>query len=130
MPLLDLESEPLKMHHSPLLPPCLKTKSWYPCHRVKLSLISISHCLDQDTATPPKLPSSAFDFVHAQIPLSLFTSHAQKLAEEKLTDSPSSFIFSKMLSFDFCTLKRKKNTCKAGLNPNGIDFCLNCFAFK
>lgn len=100
------------MHHSPLTL-CPKTKSWCPCQRVKLTLISTSHCLDQDTSIPPKSASPTFDFVHTQISLFLFTWHAQKLTDEKLTDSPSSSVFSKMLWFDLCIVEEEKQKTKA-----------------
>lgn len=57
-----------------------------------------------------KLLSFAFDFVHAQTPLSILTSGAQKWAGAH--SSPIhllALLSSKMLSFDLCSLERKEN---------------------
>lgn len=96
------------MHYSPLPSPILREKPWYPCWRVKLPFPS--HYLAQDTTTPPKVLSFAFDFVRVQTPLSIFTSGAQKLAGAH--SSPTHLLAllpSKTLSFDLCTLERKEN---------------------
>lgn len=135
-PLLDLESEPQKMLHSPLPPPCLKPRSWYPCHWAKLSLSFPS--LLAWTKTPQPHPSYLVLYLIFYM-LKFHCPFSHRLHRSWQRSSPTRLpaLFSQkntVIWFVYIREEEKQNakaSAKQRLNQmSSIFLCLNCFALK